>query len=97
MFLEKIEETAEMVAQPHKQPNYKEGMNGIKRILPMVCRPYPEWIPSAEMRYWPQKPNENSRGVPRILTPQELKLFLEDTSASSFTAFSPEYMVEIGN
>ncbi|ABG05159.1 hypothetical protein Rxyl_2218 [Rubrobacter xylanophilus DSM 9941] len=95
-FLKKIDETAELVAQRHRQPNYKEGMRGIKRILPVVCRPYPEWIPSTEARYWLQEPGENDRGIPRVLTPQELKDFLERLPSPDQVNLPPDYIFETG-
>lgn len=94
-YLEKIDETARLVAQRKNESNYRKGLKGIIRVLPVVCRPYPEWIPQTEQRYWLRQPSQNDPGVPRVLTPTELKEFLEDTDSASLARLPEEYRVEV--
>ncbi len=76
-FLRRIGEVAQLLAAQRHRPAFREGMEGIAYILPLVCRPYPEWIHSLDEVYWLRKPDEavGVRGVPRVLTPGEVHDF----------------------
>jgi hypothetical protein len=43
----------------------------------VVVRPYPEWVPDLADEHWLRKPSRPDVGVPRVLTPPELREFLE--------------------
>ena len=94
-YLNKIDETARLIAQRKNESRYRASMTGIKNILPVVCRPYPEWIPQTDQGYWLRQPTENDPGVPRVLTPVELKEFLEAADSASLARLPKEYLVEI--
>jgi hypothetical protein len=76
-YLEQISDTARLLAAQRNRPNFRRGMEGIDYILPLVCRTYPEWIGSLEGTYWLREPNKplGDFGVPRVLTPRELRNF----------------------
>lgn len=66
-------------------PNPSPGEEGGRYILPVVCGPYAEPLISLDREYWLRYPRFRSSempegAVPRILTPSELKAFLEDTT-----------------
>ena len=94
-YLDKIDETAKKVAERQHEKDLRERLNGVERILPVLCRPYPEWIPSSDREYWLRPPTRDERGVPRILTPKELKEFLESATDDEIAQLPGEYMVRL--
>lgn len=96
-FLKKIDETARLLALRKEDGTFREAMKGIRYILPVVIRPYPEWIPDLEDGHWLHKPSRADVGVPRVLTPPELKEFLENTSTDELANLAGEFIVDINN
>jgi len=94
-YLEKIDDTARKVAERRKEDEFRRPMTGVKRILPVLCRPYPEWIPDPNERHWLRPPSENDTGVPRVLTPAELRNFLLEASEESLDALPGGYVVDL--
>lgn len=93
-YLDKIDDTAQKVAERRESDDFRESMTGVKRILPVLCRPYPEWIPEADERYWLRLPSGSDPGVPRVLTPAELKGFLLRTSEDTVDKLPGGYVVK---
>ena len=94
-YLKKIDKTAEILAVRREDSTFREGLQGIRRILPVVIRSHPEWIPSLDGDYWLRKPTKTDIGVPRILTPRELKEFLESTTEEEIADLTGGYVVEV--
>jgi hypothetical protein len=93
-LLEKVDAAARALVVRRNDGTFREGMKGVRRVLPVVVRPLPEWIPSLEDGLWLRKPTRTDVGVPRILTPREPKYFLE--SATEEIADLPGgYVVEV--
>lgn len=96
-YLEKADRTAERVAGMRDHEDLREALAGAERILPVLCRPYPEWVPTEDSRLWLRPPAEGDRGVPRILTPLELKEFLESTTDEEIAGLPGGYVVRLAN
>jgi hypothetical protein len=94
-YLKKIDATAQVLAERKNQPGYRDGMKGVRRILPVVCRPYPEWVPELDPRYWLRLPTVHDPGVPRILTPPELKRYLEGVDEDVLRGLPRECAIEV--
>lgn len=94
-YLEKADRTAELVKEMRDREDLRETLAGVERILPVLCRPYPEWVPSDDRRYWLRPPAEGDRGVPRVLTPLELKEFLESRTEEEIAALPGGYVVRL--
>jgi hypothetical protein len=93
-LLENVDAAARALVVRRNDGTFREGMKGVRRVLPVVVRPLPEWIPSLEDGLWLRKPTRTDVGVPRILTPREPKYFLE--SATEEIADLPGgYVVEV--
>ncbi len=75
---------------------FRQKLEGVRRVLPVVVRPYPEWIPDLAEEFWLRKPTKpDDIGVPRILTPKELKEFLESTSEEEIAHLPSNYVVDV--
>ena len=96
-YLEKIKETAQLLAVQRNRSNFSKGMAGIEYILPLVCRPYPEWVLSLDDTYWLRKPHQEAEdpGVPRVLTPGELRVFFEGMTESELIKVAGDHMVHV--
>jgi hypothetical protein len=92
-YPEKADRTAERVAGMRDHEDLRDSLVGVERILSVLCRPYPEWIPTEDPRFWLRPPAEDNRGVPRILTPLELREFLESASNDEIAALPSVYVV----
>ena len=59
---------------------------GLKYILPVVCGPYAEPLVSLDQEFWLRYPQftgsleRPEKAVPRVLTPKELVIFLENAT-----------------
>ena len=60
-----------------------------------MIRPYPEWVPDLEDVHWLRKPSKPDPGVPRVLTPPELKEFLENTTADELANLPGGFMMHL--
>lgn len=96
-YLDKADRTARRVAGMHDHEDLREALVGVERILPVLCRPYPEWIPNEDRRLWLRPPARGARGVPRILTPLELKEFLESTTDEEIASLPGGYVVSLSD
>lgn len=94
-FLRKIDQTAELLALRKEDGTFREAMKDIRYILPVVVRPYPEWIPDLEDKHWLRKPARPDVGVPRILTPPELREFLENPSTDALANLPGGFVVDL--
>lgn len=94
-FLRKIDRTAELVALRKEDDTFRVGLEGVRFILPVVVRPYPEWVPDLADEHWLRKPSRPDVGVPRILTPPELKEFLEGTPADGIANLPGGFVVDL--
>lgn len=92
-YSKKADRTAERVAGMRDHEDLRGALAGVERILPVLCRPYSEWIPDEDPRFWLRPPAEGDRGVPRILTPLELKEFLESTADEEIAGLPGRYVV----
>jgi hypothetical protein len=83
-FLEKalrdIDEKAEWLRRRPVGTNY--DVHNFRRILPLVVTPFVEFIPRRDPWYW------LSANVPRVLTPAELRQFLEGEELTDRTHFN---------
>jgi hypothetical protein len=70
-------------------------MEGVRRVLPVVVRALPEWIPGLEDRLWLRKPTRTDVGVPRVLTPEELREFLESATEEEIARLPGDYVAEV--
>ena len=88
---------ARALAACRKDGTFRADMKGIRRVLPVVVRPMPEWIPDLEDAHWLRKPTKTDVGVPRILAPEELKDSLESTCEEEIAGLPGGYVVEVDN
>lgn len=63
--LRQVDDLAERLAKEPRGQNFELPRN-IKWIIPAICGPFPEWIPSRAARWWLDSE------TPRCFTPQEL-------------------------
>lgn len=98
-YLEKIEDTARLLAAQRSRPSFQRGMDGIAYILPLVCRPYPEWVHSLDGAYWLRKPNRavGDSGVPRVLTPGELRDFFASMDEERLIATASTHLAQVSD
>lgn len=96
-YLDKIDDTARKLTEKRKRDDFRGPMTGVKRILPLLCRPYPEWIPETDERYWLRQPSASDPGVPRVLTPAELKNFLFSVTEEAIGALPGGYVVNVSD
>ena len=94
-FLAKIDETAKAVAARKGDATFRGAMTGVRRILPVVLRPYPEWVPDLADEHWLRKPSRTDVGVPRVLTPQEFVEFLRSATEEEIAALPGSYVVKV--
>ncbi len=94
-FLKKIDRTAGLLALRREDGAFREALEGIRCILPVVIRPYPEWIPNLADEHWLRKPSRPDVGVPRVLTPAELKQFLESTATNTIANLPGKFVVHL--
>jgi hypothetical protein len=94
-FLAKVDETAVTLAARRKDATFREAMTGVRHILPVVLRPYPEWVPDLDDEHWLRKPTRTDVGVPRVLTPQELVEFLRSTTEEEIAVLPGSFVVKV--
>jgi hypothetical protein len=94
-FLEKIDRTAKLLVLRKADGTFRVALEGIRYVLPVVVRPYPEWIPSLADEHRLRKPSIPDVGVPRVLTPPELKQFLESTATNTIANLLGEFVVHL--
>jgi len=95
-YLNKIDATATMLASQYKDLKLQEYLSGVRHFLPLVCRPYPEWIPLLEDNLWLRKPENGDPGMPRILTPRELYNLLSQTTDDEFIRMVLPHSLVVG-
>jgi hypothetical protein len=97
-YLDKADRTARKVAgMLDDHEDLREALAGVERILPVLCRPYAEWVPSTDPRLWLRLPAPGFRGVPRVLAPLELKEFLESATEEEIASMPGGYVVSLPN
>jgi hypothetical protein len=94
-LIEKVDDAARALVARRKDGTFRKGMEGIRRVLPVVLRSLPEWIPSLEAGLWLRKPTRTDVGLPRVLTPEELRDFLEATTEEEIVNLPGGYVVEV--
>src|SRR5215218_183406 len=96
-YLDKADRTTRRLAGMRNHEDLREVLAGVERILPVLCRPYPDWIPNEDSWLWLRPPGRNARGVPRILAPLELKEFLESTTDEEIADLPGGYVVTLSD
>lgn len=94
-FLDRVDRKARAIARDHKGKHYDKHLKGIRRVLPVVCRPYPEWVPAMERRYWLASPTQAEPGIPRVLTPKELRDLLQNGGEEGLTSLAGEHLIAV--
>ena len=96
-LLEKVDDGARALVERKNDATFRKGMEGVRRVLPVVVRPLPEWVPSLDDDLWLRKPTRTDVGLPRVLTPEELREFLEGATDGGMPDLPGGYVVEEGH
>ncbi len=94
-LLQKMDDAARALVARRNDGTLRKGMEGIRRVLPVVLRPLPEWIPALDDELWLRKPTRTDVGLPRILTPEELRDYLESAAEDEIADLQGGYVVEV--
>ncbi|GAJ00791.1 unnamed protein product, partial [marine sediment metagenome] len=63
--VEQVDTLSERLLKEPKGKNF-EVPDSVKWIVPIVCGPFAEWVPSSSQKWWLYE------DIPRVLTPDEL-------------------------